>query len=96
MKFYKFTSGTPYCGTEQEHYVTFGDDETPQLSELAEIAEEYAQQAYEDYSYLHSGWNDENLEDMTEEEAEEYMDNFRADCHCEYEEISEEEYNENR
>ena len=93
MKYYKFVSGTPYCGTEQEHYWKSADP----LSEkdLEEMSEEYAQQAYEDYSYLHSGWNDENLEDMTEEEAEEYMDNFRSDCYCEWEEITEEEYEEN-
>lgn len=93
MKYYKFTCGTPYCGTENEYYVKSADP----LSEgdLAEIADEYAEQAFQDYSYLHSGWNDENLEDMTEEEAEEYMDNFRADCYCEYEEISREEYEEN-
>ena len=93
MFYYKFTSGTPYCGTEGEHYVK--SDESLTQAELEEIAEEYAQQAYEDYSYLHSGWNDEELEEMTEEEAEEYMDNFRADCYCEYEEISREEYEEN-
>ena len=93
MRYYKFTSGTPYCGTEQEHYVKSSEPLTQE--DLEEITEEYIQQAYEDYSYLHSGWNDENLEDMTEEEAEEYMDDFRADCYCEWEEISKEEYEEN-
>ena len=92
MKYYKFVCGTPYCGTENEYYVKFAD--LPSVDDLEEIAEEYAQQAYDDYSYLHSGWNDENLEDMTEEEAEEYMDNFRADCYCEWEEITQEEYEE--
>ncbi len=93
MFYYKFTSGTPYCGTENEYYVKSAEP----LSEgdLEALADEYAEQAYQDYSYLHSGWNDENLEDMTEEEAEEYMDNFRADCYCEYEETSREEYEEN-
>ena len=93
MKYYKFTSGTPYCGTEGEHYVK--SEEPLSQEDLEQIAEEYAEQAYQDYSYLHSGWNDENLEDMTEEEAEEYMENFQADCYCEYEEISREEYEEN-
>ena len=93
MMYYKFTSGTPYCGTESEHFVK--SEEPLSQEDLEQIAEEYAQQAYEDYSYLHSGWNDENLEDMTEEEAEEYMDNFLADCYCECEEISREEYEEN-
>lgn len=93
MFYYKFTSGTPYCGTEEEYYVKSAEP----LSEgdLEELADEYAQQAYDNFSYLHSGWEDENLEDMSEEEAEEYMDDFRADCYCEYSEISEEEYNEN-
>lgn len=93
MFYYKFTNGTPYCGTENEYYHSFAEQPSP--DELEETADEYAQQAYDDYSYLHSGWNDENLEDMSEEEAEEYMDSFRADCYCEYTEISEEEYNEN-
>lgn len=93
MKYYKFTSGTPYCGTENDHYHKFEDK--PKIDDLEEISAEYADQAYQDYSYLHSGWNEENLADMTEEEAEEYMDNFRADCYCEYEEISREEYEEN-
>lgn len=93
MFYYKFTCGTPYCGTENEYYHKFEDK--PKIDELEEIAGEYAEQAYQDYSYLHSGWNDENLEDMTEEEAEEYMDNFKADCYCEYVEVSREEYEEN-
>lgn len=93
MFYYKFTSGTPYCGTENEYYHKF--EEQPSDDELEEMSDEYAQQAYDDYSYLHSGWSEENLEGMTEEEAEEYMNNFRADCYCEYVEISEDEYNEN-
>ena len=93
MFYYKFTSGTPYCGTENDYYVKSA--EPLSQKDLEEIADEYAEQAFQDYSYLHSGWNDENLEDMTEEEIEEYMDNFQADCYCEYEEISREEYEEN-
>lgn len=93
MFYYKFTSGTPYCGTENEYYVKSAD--ALSKGDLEALAGEYAEQAYENYSYLHSGWNDENLEDMTEEEAEEYMDNFRADCYCEYEEVSREEYEKN-
>lgn len=93
MKYYKFTSSTPYCRTENDYYHKF--ETPPKPDELEEIAGEYAEQAYQDYSYLHSGWNDENLEDMSEDEAEEYMDNFRADCSCSYEEISEKEYKEN-
>jgi hypothetical protein len=93
MFYYKFTSGTPYCGTEIEYYHQF--EEQPSAAELEEMSDEYTQQAYDSYSYLHSGWDGENLEDMTEEEAEEYMDDFYADCYCEYGEISEEEYNEN-
>ena len=93
MNYYKFTSGAPYCGTEGEHYVKSAG--ALSQGDLEALAEEYAQQAYENYSYLYSGWNNENLEDMTEEEAEEYMDNFRADCYCEYEEISREGYEKN-
>ena len=93
MKYYKFVSETPYCGTEQEYYHEFENE--PTKEELEELADEYASWAYDSYSYLHSGWNNENLEDMTEEEAEEYMEDFRADCMCTYCEITEEEYKEN-
>ena len=93
MKYYKFVSGTPYCGTENEYYHKFKDE--PKIDVLEELVGEYAQQAYEDYCYLHSGWNDENFDGMTEEEIEEYMDNFRSDCYCEWEEVTEEEYEEN-
>ena len=93
MFYYKFTSGTSYCGIKSEYYHQF--EEQPSAVELEELSDEYAQQAYDDYSYLHSGWDGENPEGMTEEEAEEYMDDFRAECYCEYEEISEEEYDEN-
>ena len=92
-KYYKFTSGTPYCGTENEFYHEF--EEKPTESELEDLAEQYAEQAYQDYEYLHSGWNGEQLEDMTEDEAEQYMINFREDCYCEWEEISQEEFEEN-
>lgn len=93
MVYYKFTSGTPYCGTEEAYYHKF--DEQPSKAELEELSESYAQQADENFAYLHAGWDCENLEGMTEEEAEEYMDNFRADCYCHYEEISADEYEEN-
>ena len=71
MFYYKFTSGTPYCGTENDYYVKSA--EPLSKGDLEAIADEYAEQAYQDYSYLHSGWNDENLEGMTEEEFREQI-----------------------
>ena len=73
MKYYKFTSGTPYCGTEGEHYVKSAGELSK--GDLEALTEEYAEQAYEDYSYLHSGWNDEYL-DTPPTPDEEMTENF--------------------
>ena len=48
----------------------------------------------ESYEYLVTGWNDENIEDMSEDETTELLDDYYADCSCSYKQITEEEYNE--
>ena len=93
MKYYRFMSETPYCGTEQEFYHSFENE--PTQNELESMADEYAYEAYESYLYLHTGWADENLEGMSEEEREEFCEDFRADCFCTYEEITQKEFEEN-
>lgn len=93
MHYYKFTSETPYVGTEQENYYSTPTPLTK--DEIEEMCEEFAYDAYENFQYLHTGWNNENLEGMSEEEIDEMLENFRADCTCVCEEISEEEYSEN-
>lgn len=93
MFYFKFMAETPYCGTNVEEYHKF--DEMPSQAELDEIAECLCRDNAESYEYLVSGWDDENFEDMTEEEQQEEIDNYYADCYCEWEEISKEEYEEN-
>lgn len=93
MYYYKFTSETPYCGTEQEYY--YGSPIPLKEKEIEDMMDGYANDAYEDYLYLLTGWNDENLEGLSDEEIDEMLENFRADCLCVCEEISEEEYLEN-
>ncbi len=93
MYYYRFTSETPYVGTETENYCV---SRTPLTKdEIEEMCDEFANNAYEDYLYLLTGWNDENLEGLSEEEIDEMLMNFCADCLCVCEEISEEEYLEN-
>ena len=93
MFYYRFMSETPYCGTEQEFYHAFENE--PPKAELEAMADDYAFEAYESFLYLHTGWNDENLEGMSDEEREEFCEEFRADCLCTYEKITKKEFEEN-
>ena len=93
MFYYKFVADTPYCGTESENYVC----SQVELSESAldEMAEEFARENAEGYEYLVTGWDDENIEDMSEDEVEELINNYYADSACSWEEITKEEFEEN-
>lgn len=93
MFYYKITADTPHCGTNAEEYRSFED--RPSVGELDEITEEFARLNAEGYEYLVSDWNNENFEDMTEEEQQEQLDNYYADCYGGWEEITEEQYLEN-
>lgn len=90
-KYYKFTASTIYCGTDNEYFVA---DENEELNrkDLDEMAEEYARENAESFEYLVTGWNDDEFED--EDEKQEALDNYYADCNCKYEEITEEEWKE--
>ena len=92
MFYYKFTADTPYCGTEAVEYHKF--DTKPNDEMLNCIAEQMARENGESYEYLVTGWDDENIEDLTEGEIEEMLNNDYADCHCGYVEVTEEEYEE--
>lgn len=93
MFYYKITAETPYCGTDAEDYLAF--EVRPTTAELDEITEDFAHNNAESYEYLVGGWNDEEFEGMTEEERQEEIDNYYADCYGGWEEITEEEYLEN-
>lgn len=86
MKYYVFKGGTPYCGTDFEEYVAFGDEVTEK--ELADYAEELAIGQADSFEYLVTGWDNEN------EYNEEDLEYFRNDTieNTYWEEISKEEY----
>ena len=93
MHYYKITTTTIYCGTDIEHYIA--SQESMSEEEVRETAEELTRENAESFEYLLTGWNGENIEDLNEDEIQELLDNYYADCSCEYEEISKEEYEEN-
>lgn len=90
MRYFKFVAETPYCGTENTYYEAYSDYITNK--ELDEIAEDFRRENAEGFEYLVSGWDDENFEGLTEEEREEEIANYYADCYCSWEEITKEEY----
>lgn len=95
MRYIKFTASTPYCGTDNERYVSFDDNVTE--VELKEYAEDLARENGESFEYLIFGWGTDPVEEgeCTQEEYDEAIDNYYADCSCEYEEIDKEEFEEN-
>ena len=90
MFYFRFTANTPYCGTENTDYQEF--ETRPTDAELDEMAEEFCILNAEGYEYLVTGWNNDNFED--EDEAEEALEDYRADCTGTWEEITKEEYEE--
>lgn len=98
MYYYRFTASTPFMGTEQEFYYSY--EEKPTEKELEDQANELARDNGENFEYNIFGWGfdlEEAIanEEITEEEYEEEIQNYYADCECSFEEITEEEYNEN-
>ena len=95
MRYFKFSAATPYCGTEEERYLAFPDNVTEE--ELEEYADDLARENGEGFEYMVFGWDADPVDDgeMTQEEYDEQIDNFYADCHCEYVEVSKEEFEEN-
>ena len=87
MRYFKISCGTPYCGTDVEDYFKAETRE-----EAEDHAEELSRLNAEGYEYLVSGWDDENFEDLTEEEQQNEIENYYADCYYIVEEVSYEEY----
>lgn len=86
MRYIHFTGGNGYCGCDIDEYQTFEDitDE-----ELDTIADEKAMENGEQYEYVCTGWDEEF-------ESEEERDDYYANCSCNWEEISKEEWEENQ
>ncbi len=91
MKYVKFTAFAVYAGTEDERYIEFEDSVSE--AEIKEYAEEICRDNAESFEYLVTGWDNDNFE--TEEEAEEALENYRADCSCQWIYVTKEEYEEN-
>ena len=89
MFYYKIKVSTIYCETDNEHYIASQEQMTEE--ELRDTAEDLMRENAESFEYLITGWNDENIEDMSEDEVQELLDNYYADCSCEYGEITKEE-----
>ena len=88
MFYVKFTASTPYCGTENSYCQAF--ENRPTNRKLEDYANEFCTSNAEGFEYLITGLDYDNYE--TEEEMEEALNNYYADCDCYFEEISEEEY----
>lgn len=92
MKYVRFYLATGYCGTESEEYAEYSDNvkETEINNDCYELARIHA----EEYEYLCTGWNGENLSEYTEEEKEQelnwYYDEALNNSYWDY--ITEEEY----
>jgi hypothetical protein len=93
MFYYKFTATTPYCGTEDVRYYEFETE--PSAGMLDDMASELKYENGERFEYLVTGWDDSNIEDLTEEDIEMLLENYYDDCECAYEQITKEEYEEN-
>lgn len=94
MFYYKFTADTPFAGTRERIYESF--EENPSDDYLISIADDLAQNQADSFEYLVFGCNSSpEDEGITQEEWDAEIEDFRADCYCYFEEITEEEYNEN-
>jgi hypothetical protein len=89
MFYFRFTADTPYCGTEATDYRIF--KERPTDAELDAMAADFGQMNAESYEYLVTGWLED--EDEFDEEA---LENYYAECYSGWEEITKEEYEEER
>lgn len=95
MFYYKHTADTPYCGTEQETYHKF--EKKPTEEELDELGNELVHNNAESYEYFVHGWDADPVGDgeMSQEEYDESIENYYADCSGYWTVITVEEYNEN-
>lgn len=87
MRFIHFTGGNGYCGCDIDEYVAFEDGTDDIVIDM--YANKLAEENGETYEYVATGWD---IDWESEEEREMYYEN----CYCDWEEISEEEFEEGR
>lgn len=87
MKYIKFTCSNGFCGCDEEFYEMVEDNENIDI-----IADDILQNAYSfaepDGRFVDKCWDDE----LTDEEYDEYIENLSVD----WEEVTKEEYEENK
>lgn len=87
MKYIKFTCSNGFCGCDEEFYEMVEDNENIDI-----IADDILQNAYSfaepDGRFVDKNWNDE----ISDEEYDEYVENLSVD----WEEVTKEEYEENK
>ena len=88
MKYFKIVCETPYSGTDMEVYKTAEKEE-----DLHNEAEQLNLQNAESYEYLVTGWDDDEFDN--EDDRQEALGNYYADCNWYIEEVTKEEYEEN-
>ena len=88
MKYIKFYGGNGYSGCDFEQYEVYEDEDVNE-DFLNDFAEELGMDNAQSFEYIVTGWN-ENFE--SEEEREDYYGNLEYG----WEEITKEEYEENR
>lgn len=87
MRYIKFTMSNGYCGCEQEEYEAFEDGTDDSVIE--EYATELLPNAY-------CFWEpDSRFVDEDEEDYDEGVEAYQAECNCYWEEVSKAEYDEN-
>jgi hypothetical protein len=97
MRYIKISGGTGYCGTDFEEYIKTDMTDEQLEAYCSEAAYENAEQ----YDYMVYGWG-EDAESHAEyygislEEAEAEMDEYYAEATAEWEETTEEEWQNNR
>ena len=84
MRYYHYHGETAYCGTDIDEYLALPDDEELDVEEYEEAM---AQQLFDSYSYLATGWNEES-------DDPDFEENFKADCSVSLVEITKEQYDE--
>lgn len=94
-RFFRFKATTGYCGADDERYVRFPEEVTEE--ELQEYADDFAHDNAATFEYLVFGWDADPVEEgeMTQEEYDQQIEDYYADCCCEYVEVSKEEFEEN-
>lgn len=97
MRYIKLSGGTMFCGTDFEEFL-YTDFTNAQLDDyLADLVAENA----DEYAYMVWGWGVYSAEEYAEEaeitveEAEEMKEDYFAETWGEWEEITEQEYEDN-